>query len=379
MPVVVALGGDVGGANAIAPVIERLRKEQRVRVVAYAYGLGLTAWRQAPMEVIPAPEDWTVDDAGAELSRLNAALVLVSTSVNGIDLEKRVITAARQKGIPSLAVLDFWSNYRERFSDVAGRLVHLPDQIAVMDDFAREEMIKAGMDGDRIVVTGQPALDSLAEWRFRFSADKRNTIRQSLGIDQEDTFVLFASQPVLDVSGFNCSPAAYSGYTAKTVLQALLRAVEKLVSKGRRLVLVVRPHPREKEDWLSGIRSDVVRIVVSREWQARDVVLSADVVTGMDSMLLVESYYTGCPTISIQPGLLLPDSLPTNRNGMTKAVYKESDILPALEDVLDGIDQMTQAARSSVAGCDATNRVLTLVYRKLSERQLCLRGGAIHG
>lgn len=380
MPVIFALCGDVGGANAIAPVIERLRNEQRVRVAAYAYGVGLMAWRQAGVDVITASEDWTVNEVGAELSRLNAALAFVATSVNGIDLEKKVVTAARQQGIASLAVLDFWSNYKERFSDGSGSLTCLPDQIAVMDELACEEMIKAGIDKARIVVTGQPGLDSLAEWQSRFSTDKRESIRQHLGIDQKETLILFASQPLSELCGSDRSSLRYPGYTEKTVLEALLRAIEKLVLKGRRPVLVIRPHPREKRNGLSDIRSDVVRIVISSYGQARDVVLSADVVTGMDSMLLVESCYMGCPTVSIQPGLLLPDSLPTNHNGMTKAVYHESDILPVLEGILGNIDQMTKSSRSSVAGCDATSRVLALIYSKLSEQSCDLsEEGVIHG
>lgn len=380
MPVIFALCGDVGGANAIAPVIERLRNEQRVRVAAYAYGVGLTAWKQARVDVITASEDWTVNEVGAELSRLNTAMVIVATSVNGIDLEKIVVTTARQQGIPSLAVLDFWSNYKERFSDGTGNLVHLPDQIAVMDDFACEEMIKAGIDKARIVVTGQPALDSLAEWRFRFPTDRRKSIREHLGIDQKETLILFASQPLSELYGSDRSSPRYPGYTEKTVLEALTRAIEKLVLKGQHPVLVIRPHPREKRSGLSEIKSDVVRIVISSYGHARDVVLSADVVTGMDSMLLVESCYMGCPTVSIQPGLLLPDSLPTNHNGMTKAVYHESDILPVLEGILGDINQMTKSSRSFVAGCDATSRVLTLIYSKLSEQRYALsEEGVIHG
>lgn len=380
MPVIFALCGDVGGANAIAPVIERLRNEQRVRVVAYAYGVGLTAWRQAGVEVSPASEDWTVNEAGAELSRLNAALVVVATSVNGIDLEKKVVTAARQRNIPSLAVLDYWSNYKERFSDGNGNLVHLPDQIAVMDEFACEEMIKVGIDKARIVVTGQPALDSLDEWRSRFPTDKRKSIRQHLGIDQKETLILFVSQPYSELCGSDRSSPDYPGYTEKTVLAALIRAIENLVLKGRRPVLVIRPHPREKRNGLSDIRSDVVRIVISSYGQARDVVLSADVVTGMDSMLLLESCYLGCPTVSIQPGLLLSDSLPTNHNGMTKAIYNESDIFPVLDGILGDIDQMTKSSRSSIMGCDATSRVLGLIYSKLSEQRCALsEEGVIHG
>ena len=89
------------------------------------------------------------------LDNPKASLLLTGTSYNSVDLEKKFIASARERGVPSLAVLDFWSNFALRFSRGDGGLENIPDRIAVMDEWAREEMIAAGFDATRLVVTAR--------------------------------------------------------------------------------------------------------------------------------------------------------------------------------------------------------------------------------
>src|SRR5207248_11353111 len=58
--------------------------------------------------------------------------------------------------VPSVYVLDFWSNYWQRFSDSGKDLKFLPEKICVMDNAAEEAMIAEGIPPDRIAVTGNP-------------------------------------------------------------------------------------------------------------------------------------------------------------------------------------------------------------------------------
>ena len=107
--------------------------------------------------------------------------LLTATSANGIDLEKLFLGAARRLGVPALAVLDFWSNYRQRFSDQRDNLIYLPDRIAVMDEHARTEMIAEGFAPELLSVTGQPAFDALEPAQQRFTPDARAAVRAQLG------------------------------------------------------------------------------------------------------------------------------------------------------------------------------------------------------
>ena len=65
---------------------------------------------------------------------------------------------AREREIPSLAYVDSWVNYAERF----GGFRHLPDEIAVIDEPAREGLVSLGAPPDRVHLVGNPAFDALS-------------------------------------------------------------------------------------------------------------------------------------------------------------------------------------------------------------------------
>src|SRR5438552_3085265 len=197
---IVAIAGDPGGAAAVAPVVELLRQEGRP-VHALAYRQAVANWRSRGLEVEELPHDTDLTQAKQWLGRFHADRLLSATSDNGVNLEKPFFAAARQLGIPSLAVLDHWMNYRLRFANEKGELVYLPDRIAIMDEQARAEMLAEGLDADRIVITGQPALDELAAFRRSLSPQLRPEVRQLLGVAEDERMVLFASEPISAMCG----------------------------------------------------------------------------------------------------------------------------------------------------------------------------------
>ena len=61
---------------------------------------------------------------------------------------------------------------------------------------------------------------------------------------------------------------------------------------------------------------------------------SADLVVGMNSAFLLEAAVLGCRTLSLQPGLRLHESLPTNLCGATPVVSDPAQAQPALRRAL---------------------------------------------
>ena len=108
---IVAVAGDPGGAAAIAPVIEALRRAGRL-VIALAYRQAAQVWKGQGLAFDDVPETTDVKEARRILRSSPTAGLLTATSVNGVDLEKHFIAAARHDRVPSVAVLDFWSSYR---------------------------------------------------------------------------------------------------------------------------------------------------------------------------------------------------------------------------------------------------------------------------
>lgn len=369
---VVVVSGDPGGAAALAPVLARLRRERRIVPKVLAYREAIAIWGR---EDLPFDElsDATSEDAAARiLATSGAKALLVSTSVNTVDLEKRFVAAARRVGVPSIAVLDFWSNYVERFSDIRGALTHVPDLVAVMDDWAKSEMIGLGFDPDQLVVTGQPAFDVLPALRAGFTVDQRDRIRRGLRVPSGAVLVAFVSQPIAALYGSEPADPSFLGFTEAGVLAELLRSLSQVSKRGLRVVLAILPHPREDPKTFEGASSRDVDVVVSLKESSRQVVMSCDLVVGMNSVLLVEACYLGCPTVSLQPGLRRPDSLPTNRMGITRAVYDSADIDSEVASLLiDDEERRALLQRTTdfrVRG-GAAERVAEHVYRLVDDNQ----------
>lgn len=357
---VVAVAGDPGGADAVGPVLAALRAAGRpVTALAYAQAGPVWARRGVPSEPLPP-----TPDAAALLA--GAGALLTATSCNGLDLEKPFRAAARRLGVPSVAVLDAWSNYVARFAGPDGRLDHLPDRVAVMDAQARDEMIAAGFDPGRVTVTGQPAFDDLAARRAAFDPARRAAARGRLGVGPDERLVLFASQPLAALCGSDPSHPDYWGYTEQTVLALLTAALDRIVRRRRTtLTLVVRPHPREDAGTLRGLTAGAARVVVDGGGgDGPEVALTADLVTGITSVLLVHACLLGCVVLSLQPGLRRGDVLPTNRAGRSRAAYRPDEIEPAVEALLfdpTARVDLANRARAAAPPGDAAGRVIRLL------------------
>jgi hypothetical protein len=292
-------------------------------------------WRSRDLAVDELPAATDLEKAKQYLRDLRADSLLSATSDNGVNLEKPFIAAARQLGIPSLAVLDHWMNYRLRFANPKGELLYVPDRIAIMDEQARSEMVAEGLDPERLVVTGQPAFDELASFRQSATPQQRKALRQMLGVAADEHMVLFASEPISTMCGTEPSQPLYPGYTEQTVLRVLVAALERIArQRPEKIVLIVRPHPLDRPESLHCVASGPLRLALDGRGKGREVVLAADLVVGMTTMLLVEACLLGCVVLSLQPGLRLADALPTNRWGVSHGIYHEKDVEPALLSLL---------------------------------------------
>jgi hypothetical protein len=113
---------DAGGANQI---LAMLRAWNPCAVRAYLDGPALQLWRKSAQDGV------LCDNVEATL---DGVATLISGTGWGSDLDHEARKAARTRGVRSIAVLDNWVNYRERF--VRGGEMVLPDEIWVVDEYA---------------------------------------------------------------------------------------------------------------------------------------------------------------------------------------------------------------------------------------------------
>jgi hypothetical protein len=326
--IVLAVCGDPGGANAVAPVIELLRADKRVTVRALAYAEAHVLWAERGLKHDVLGEDTQPADIANYLTE-ETKFLLTGTSANQYDFEKHFIAAARTEGVRSLSVLDFWSNYALRFSDLAGDLRYLPDRIAVMDELASFEMQADGIDAERIVVTGHPAWDGLEAVRAEFGPAQRRALRQQYRMGDHDWLILYASQPIPPAD------SNHAWFDREAALEVLICALERIAQDhDKTVLLLVRYHPKESRQPFRHRGSTLIRIESQSGGDGRPWLLAADTVVGMATMLLVESALLGRPTLSLRLGLDGTDPFPANRSGLVSAVYSHEEVSTALEAAL---------------------------------------------
>lgn len=311
----------MGGLRGLLPLLEDLRKEEtrwfaREPALGYLLARGIAA---RPL---------------AELRRedLNGSVLLTDTiNLSRTDdalLCRQAWRLAVRAGVPSVAFVDSWWGYLERFTlpgeNLAGAL--LPDAIAVVDEIARADMAGLGFPPERLHVLGSPWLAGLAREASRAEA-ARAEARSGHGIAGDELVLGFISQPLERVLGDRDS----WGFTERDVVPALLHACNALPAPAReRLRVLALAHPEEDAEHLAGLVAAAAPgfpVEVRKEADTLALVRACDAVAGMFSILLLEAALCGLPVLSIQPNLRREDMLVTNRTGATVPV-REAGLLP---------------------------------------------------
>ena len=217
-----------------------------------------------------------------------ADVVLLGTSVGGPEHEKELAAAAHEAGVPSLAVLDYWSSYDRRFGAVA------PDVVAVVDERMGAELVASGFHPGRVVVTGAPQHERLLLLEPLDEARRGSCGRAPA---RGRTTAWCCSPP---------SPCARCTATASATTSGTSspRSAPRSRTRPSRRGWWCGRTPREADPALLPPGAMTVRDDDAHDW-----VRAADLVCGMTTALLLEAAMLGCVTLSLQPGLAGADTL----------------------------------------------------------------------
>jgi hypothetical protein len=339
---------DPGGANTIAPLVSPLMAKGYT-VALFGKDFALAKFKKEQLQatdVMTRLKSITPDSVLHFLKEENPDVVVTGTSADDL-AEKYLWKASAELKKPSIAILDQWINYRARFSrsGVAGlkdgerlELDFLPDKILVIDELSKKEAIAEGLPASRLVVTGQPYFEAIR--KKKCSPEGLATLRKQLEINREDFVITFASEPITQTYNPEKN-GSYWGYTEQTIFESLFNALAQLVGRiGRPIKLTVRLHPKEDistwRSFLTKFKKNRVVITLNQTSDAQELIAISNLVCGMSSMFLLESYLLEKPTLSIQIGLQRDNPFILDRVGIIKSVLNLNDMERTITAVANG-------------------------------------------
>jgi hypothetical protein len=219
-------------------------------------------------------------------------------------------TAARMIGIPSAAFVDHGVCLRERFLDNQGRLV-IPDHVFLPDPDVVHQMEQVSGTSAQLVVCGDLHLLRLPARAKAVSSAMIEATRQSWDLQDGDIAILFPSEPRREIAGAGRPFHDYEDDTFRKLGDFLARG-GKLpgIPPGARHVIVVRPHPKDtpgKYDQLVG--ASPVPCVIDVTPDVVRSILSADIVVGLDSTVMLEAHSLGRPVYGLVQRSLFVDRM----------------------------------------------------------------------
>jgi hypothetical protein len=352
---VVIVAREAGAAAALAPVARMLISSPNLRPVIIASDEGGRAFERQGLPVLGFPDDPDLRQIDSLLRRERAAVLLTGTSVYP-DRDGRWWSAGARRDIPSLALVDHWCNYAERFS-FQEPFDCLPTTVAVIDAAAADGLRSAGFPAP-VVITGHPYFDELiAAGAAR--DDDRHAGRLELGVDEERLMLVFASEPQASHFGTSLNHLGHGRYTERQVAQTVLAACAGVAPEA---LVVIKLHPLEDSHAFDdvGEGAGLPETKVLRSYPSPRLIAAADVVVGMTSMFLLESALMGVPTISVRPGGE-DDDHPWIHEGLIDSVVDPSGVTDAVRKGF--ADTSVRPPRAGVAsfGEGATERMCELV------------------
>jgi hypothetical protein len=252
---------DAGGAEVISSYVRRLG----LRGVYVLQGPAGKIFKRKLGEI-------EISSLGEALSQ--ADWLLCGTSWQS-ELEFDAIKIARTQGKRSVAFLDHWVNYRERFE--RNGEIHLPDELWVGDADALAIAEKA-FPGTQVRLVENPYFLDL-----RDEIEERKKERNG---DSEHVRVLYVCEPIKEHALRRFGNERYWGYTEDDALRYFL---DNLAVLGRPVEqIVIRPHPSESQEKYSWVNTEYeLPIQLGGARSLIDEIIASDVVVGCASMAMV--------------------------------------------------------------------------------------------
>ena len=366
------------GAEAVSPVAKKLSGMSNIKVYVLSNKAGLKSFQAMGIKPYLDLQTVSMEDCKKALVAFNPTSILTGTQLQDkkgeLTFEQMLWTLAKERNIPSVAVMDTWENHFERFCDldfssgkreITSALKYLPDKIAVLDEYAKAKMLEDGFEPEIIEVTGSPYYEHVLKEAEKLTPETRKQFLERpifSEFDKDAKTIVFMSDSI---------ESAYPdiGYTEKEVLQSFLEVLDGML---RKVNVIVRPHPFRNENARDAYECETTGIAKvfhnpitakgedpENEYSMEELLYSVDLVVGTFNNPLITAKLMGKPVISYQPDLNKEYNFQhyLHDQGLVTKVTNEDQLVWAVMDLLDGaiIQKTMEAARG------ATDRIIKLL------------------
>ncbi|MBT5023078.1 hypothetical protein HOK51_08190 [Candidatus Woesearchaeota archaeon] len=376
-PKVLATSWHPGGMNAIAPVIKLLQEKNLIELVVMSHNFSekILDSHNIPYKTI---QDYDITQVSVEnmkqiLDTEKPDLVFTGTSVQenkkDIAFEQTIIKAAKEKKMTTLAVLDFWGQYSERFGKLEPQdeFTILPDTLAIMDEYAKKDLIEREFPSDLLKITGNPFFDNIENYALNFSETDKQNIRKKIGLEQNVLLFYAANAWKQNIEKF--------GYWDLENIIIIDNALESVPANLKEKTGVcVKLHPRcpseDLEEIQTYIHNSKNNIKLVSNMNSHDLILSTNITFTPSSTAAIEAIYMNKPAASIQPGLKCQDYLSIlTKNDIAPVGYTVDDCKALVRRVITDSNYREHELREKASRFrtdgKATERVTALVYEML--------------
>ena len=219
-------------------------------------------------------------DIEAKLSQFQPALVLYSTGWQN-HLEYHFLSYVKTHHISSIAFLDHWTNYRERFGYPEKNWEdNLPSFIAAHDQTSY----------DKVTAFGLPNVIAIKKYALLSQLKEAQNVLSKI---QEKNTLLFLSEPTAKVATRAYGDAYGWGFTEKEVFEDILK--HKALFECD--IILIRLHPSDTPETYQTIDPSAT---FSHATLLEDIA-QAKVIIGIDTVALYTAYLLGKYALSYIP------------------------------------------------------------------------------
>lgn len=284
------LANDPGGLDVIKPTFELMREkgEYDCELMCTGFAGQGSIYKKAEADILLILKGEITD---------NKTFILVTGTSWNSDIELKAIKLCKENGKKTVSILDFWGNYKERFS-YKNEIIY-PDKYLIMDEVAYEACIETGIPKEILYVVGHPGLDYYVNHRVKHRENRK---------------ILFLSQPLSLLYNNEL------GYNEFNTFEDILNA-----SKKTGYSVKIRFHPKETEQMRKRYGA-----YMAEDGILEEIISNYNIVMGMHTMGLLQCVLMGMPTISYEPNMKCEERCISTVLGITESVHSYERLIEVL-------------------------------------------------